>query len=410
MPRSLVNINPPQNLELKTDRETWTLELRTITPMFGGSATTREVCSQNPIRPSSVRGHLRFWWRATAGAKFSSAQELFEAEEKLWGSGEKHGLVSLRVETVSSATKKPCATFPFGKTFPDFDKYPSYALFPFQGKAEKDRVTGDVRITEKPAETLTDIQFKLHLTYPKEVEVVIQAAVSAWITFGGIGARTRRGCGSLEVIPELSLQGIQRKFENLLTLIPNQYFIGEVQRDSIRAWKEAVELYRDFRQGVPFARNKGSDPKNPRKAGRSRYPEPDTIRRLSPRERWTHSPEHAVQGFPRANLGLPIIFHFIGEGSDHTLQGSKEGQTRFASPMITKAIKTSSGYVPAIIILNSPNVWENGELIINREKVARSKIELNEDERKKVTPMTGKPIREALIAFALSRGFKEIKL
>jgi CRISPR-associated protein Cmr1 len=388
---------------------TWELELKTITPMFGGSAKTREVDRENPVRPSSVRGHLRFWWRATAGAGFSSAKELFDAEEKLWGSATVPGLVSLRIETNSSGTRKPCATYPTGKTFPVFGEYSGYALFPFQGKTNRDGVQ------EQPSETLTDVQFKVILVYPPNATSEIQTAVHAWVSFGGIGARTRRGCGSLEMTPVPSLQGIQRQFDNLLTLIPGQYFVGQVQQNSTPVWKEVVELYRDFRQGVPFARNKGSDPNNPRKAGRSKYPEPDTIRRLSPRDRWTHRAEHAVQGFPRADLGLPIIFHFIGEGSDHTLQGVEDQKTRFASPIITKALKVEGGYVPALILLDAPHVWKNGNLTLKPKNghdhaISESQIKLTPAEHAKIAPLEGLPIREALINFAESRGFKKVSL
>lgn len=405
--RKISSIAIPQ---LETPKQNiWELELRTITPMFGGSAKTREVNSTNPVRPSSVRGHLRFWWRATAGARFSSAEELFKAEEKLWGSAIIPGLVSVRVETVSRGTKKPCATYSTGRTFPDFGDYPGYALFPFQGKANREGVQ------EQPSETLTDVQFKVILVYPPSATSEIQMAVHAWVSFGGIGARTRRGCGSLETTSISNLQVAERRFDNLLTLIPGQYFVGQPQQNPTQAWKEVVELYRDFRQGVPSARNKGSDPNNSRKAGRSKYPEPDTIRRLSPRDRWTHRAEHLIQGFPRADLGLPIVFHFIGEGSDHTLQGAKDQQTRFASPVVTKALKVEGGYVPALILLDAPHVWENGDLALKPKNgrdhtIPESQINLTPAEHAKISPLGGLPIREALIKFAESRRFKKVSL
>ena len=93
---------------------TWELTLKTITPMFGGSAKTREIDPQNPIRPASIRGHLRFWWRATAGAAYSSSKELFEAEEAIWGSGEKYGVVSLRVSKQEVGATKTYADFVHG--------------------------------------------------------------------------------------------------------------------------------------------------------------------------------------------------------------------------------------------------------------------------------------------------------
>ena len=264
MPRTI--ITPVPSLE-PPKLETWTLELKTITPMFGGSAKVREVDPENPIRAASIRGHLRFWWRATAGARFSSSEELFKAEEEIWGSAEKPGLVSVRVELISEGIKKPCAVFREGKTLADFGSYPSYALFPFQGKAEKDKSTGKVKIIELPSEALRDVRFKLYLNYPSKIETQIQSAGMAWIQYGGIGARTRRGCGSLEVINQgsVAIESPKRESNTLLTLFPTDYFIGKSVEDTpIRAWKQAVDLYRDFRQGVPFARKEDSNPKNVR--------------------------------------------------------------------------------------------------------------------------------------------------
>lgn len=66
-------------------REAIELELQLITPMFGGGYETRNVDPLIPIRPAAIRGHLRFWWRATAGAQYASAEELYKAETAIWG-------------------------------------------------------------------------------------------------------------------------------------------------------------------------------------------------------------------------------------------------------------------------------------------------------------------------------------
>ncbi len=393
-----INLTAPDFVTLETPKPTtWELTLKTITPMFGGSAKTREVDSENPVRPSSVRGHLRFWWRATAGAGFSSAKDLFDAEEKLWGSAEKYGKVSLRV------SQKPARLMKYSDFVQGFGDARSYALFPFA----KNRGVEE-------ANCLVDLEFILTLTFPQEYQKQIHDAVAAWINFGGIGSRTRRGCGSLEASSKLTVQAKEHIEHSLLTFLPKQYLIGTIQNNPMIAWKQSLEIYRDFRQGIPFARENGSDPTNSKKAGRSRYPEPDTIRRLSPspKAKWTHQPRHVVKGFPRADLGLPIIFQFIGEGEIHTLEGFAEKQTRFASPVITKVIKVDKGYAPILMILDAPNVWQNGDLIINKNKVSQTQIELTEDERKNVPPMNGLSIRKALIEFAESesRGFKKESL
>jgi CRISPR type III-B/RAMP module RAMP protein Cmr1 len=41
--------------------------------MFGGGVVAREVDETHPIRETSIRGQLQFWWRATAGAKYANS-------------------------------------------------------------------------------------------------------------------------------------------------------------------------------------------------------------------------------------------------------------------------------------------------------------------------------------------------
>jgi CRISPR-associated protein Cmr1 len=395
MPR-VIKQEPPTLIE--PPNETWIISLRTITPMFGGSATPREVDAQSPVRAASVRGHLRFWWRATVGGQYATPQELFKAEERLWGSADRYGDAALKI-TGQSAERKSYSDFVSG-----FGDPRGYALFPFARQG-----------SQEAASCLQNINFSMEITCSKQARAEIEIAIQAWIMFGGIGARTRRGCGSLEILPSHGFsQPIQPGLANstLLTRLSGRYLEGEKVQNSDTAWRRALEVYKDFRQGKDFARNPGSDPSKPNKLGRSRYPEPDTIRGMSPRVRWTHRPRHSVGGFPRADLGLPIVFHFIGEGEDHTLESASQYGTRFASPVITKAVKVEGGYAPAIVLLDAPHVWDAGDLKFERQRktISRAQVELTPQERQNIPPLNGLPIREALLEFAKSRGFKEVRL
>lgn len=42
-----------------------TLTCRFVSPVFGGGAEPKKVDERSPVRASSIRGQLRFWWRAT---------------------------------------------------------------------------------------------------------------------------------------------------------------------------------------------------------------------------------------------------------------------------------------------------------------------------------------------------------
>ena len=370
------------------DHTTW--KLTTITPMFGGSARTREVDAKHPVRAASVRGHLRFWWRATAGAGFESAEKLFEEEEKIWGSAEQYGAV--RVEVLDQKADSP--------RVPQLARELTYATFPFQeqrGSWDKPGVA---------AAAATSATFTLRLTCPPAYLPQIKSAVQAWVMFGGIGARTRRGCGSLKAEDLDSALSAPGRSPKLLTTLPAVYYQGQPQKDAVQAWAKAVQIYKEFRQ----QRNAGQERNRP---GRSHWPEPDSLRRMTRRAAPDHEPSHVVNGFPRADLGLPIIFHFKDKGdpSDQTLQGTTKGQERFASPVITKALAVAGGYVPIVMILDAPHVWEgSGVGFRNEEKLSQAQLELTPAERQDVRPLNGQPIREALADFVQQSGFNEVKL
>jgi CRISPR-associated protein Cmr1 len=395
MPRT-IKIPAPTLTEPKL--ETWTLKLKTITPVFGGSATPREVDQQNPVRSASVRGHLRFWWRAVVGRQYASAEALFQAEEEVWGSAQKQGKVAIKVSLESPGVRKSHPDFVSG-----YGDARGYALFPFAANPKQGT---------PPASCLQDVVFSLDLTCPSSVRPEVEQAVYAWVMLGGIGARTRRGCGSLELVSKavMSIEP-QPLGRSRITLVPASYWVGEKGRDALRAWKRALEVYKEFRQGVPYARKEGRERNRP---GRSKWPEADSLRRLSGRNSPDHKPSHPVNGFPRADLGLPIVFHFKDRGDppDYVLESAYTYGSRFASPVITKAVVVEGEYAPAIILLDAPHVWEVGDLKFDQQKktITRAEVELSPGQLRQIEPLNGKPIREALIEFVKSRGFKEVRL
>ncbi|HAZ63134.1 MAG TPA: type III-B CRISPR module RAMP protein Cmr1, partial [Armatimonadetes bacterium] len=62
-----------------------TVELEVVTPILGGGTKTRDVDEVDIIRVPTIRGHLRFWWRALYGQNYDSPRALYAAEKRLWG-------------------------------------------------------------------------------------------------------------------------------------------------------------------------------------------------------------------------------------------------------------------------------------------------------------------------------------
>src|SRR5439155_3502684 len=107
---------------------------------------------------------------------------------------------------------------------------------------------------------------------PAEVE----SAFKAWVAFGGLGARTRRGCGAVHCETTASE----------LPQLPAKVFIGTPKSNAIEAWKEAVKAYRDFRQSPRGRRhdktiNTMKGPKLIQVPRRSHWPEADSIRQIT---------------------------------------------------------------------------------------------------------------------------------
>lgn len=317
-----------------SQRHTAVFRCRLVTPMYGGGVKAGHVDRAMPIRATAIRGQLRHWWRFLN--RFDSdgttlpAKTLFECERAIWGglgdasASSKHGaltksqvMVAVAAPAVASQRLKPPRDFPRAK----------YALFSADAQT---------------ALLAQDMEFVLTLSFPDAVRAQIEECVRWWANFGGVGARTRRGLGAVRVKDDagvalaLPTSDSLRRFGCALALLP----CGD-GKDPVIAWETAVGKLASFRQGIPFARNVGP--------GRSRWPEPDAIRRITGKTLGNkHEPEHkAGQVFPRAFFGLPIIFHFkdggVGRGDDPQDTellpipfGSREHETRMASPLILR--------------------------------------------------------------------------
>jgi CRISPR-associated protein Cmr1 len=373
--------------------------------MFGGGYEPREVDPLMPIRPAAIRGHLRFWWRALYGGQYTDSEALFEAEKAIWGSMEEPGKVRIEIQDVRCGNPVIWARFERNPKNPAKFKalatqlkqdWPRYALHPFQGRLKKPGFEIEIE-PDRAVETCT---FALRLWFPQTLRAAVLAAIEAWLRFGGIGARTRRGCGSLMLesgaLPSLERSTGLRPITPVTLLPGTRYVLGTPVDSAVSAWKTAVDTYAAFRQ-MRY-------PGHPPMPGRSKWPEPDSIRRIENSGPYAHAPRHPVQrGFPRADLGLPIVFHFkdSGEPGDHTLQPARQGATRLASPVVTKPVPDANGkFRPMLAVLQAPHAWEIGDLELNGTPVTRAWIELTAADRTACDPLNGKDVRSAVLDYA----------
>ena len=370
-------------------REERAFKISLITPMFGGGVEAGVPDKSFPIRPTAVRGQLQFWWRATTGAKYGTKEDLRSAQSDIWGSTEQASRVRIRIQIETVGAAQPCAKFNWNPQARDgkrvwrikWDQLLGghgsalpYALFPFQGETPPPQQ--DAAIEKPPSTCIRSPSFRLQVDCPSDLWQGIEPAIWAWANFGGLGARTRRGCGAVfckDLAPTNADDLATKWKEYLPTVFPVRQWptLGEsiltgTAMQSVSAWNKVIGLMQRLRQGEGIGRNPGTG----NSPGRSRWPEPETIRKITGNRagKRTRQPSIPDDAFPRAELGLPIVFHFKdnrngdppgnGRDPDCTLypgNGSgNEQRDRMASPLILKPVALADGNaIPVILQLKT---------------------------------------------------------
>lgn len=348
---------PPGDFKLTTTAQSKTYAVETITPIFGGGVEAGVPDTEMPIRASAIRGQLRFWWRFLASHRpdnpIKDPKALFEAEREIWGGmGEKGedyaSKIFIRIHDVKNIISQAYD-----------DKQVEYALFPAKSEKRKKNSAKDLI---KPGVTFT-----LSITAPTDELEHIEYVIRWWMSFGGIGARTRRGLGSINIQQLLPIDKEEVEVHKGCQLAIRTIKSGS----ALSAWEKAIEYLANFRQKPVIGRNPGTG----NTPGRSHWPEPDSIRLIlnthstkktiqkynhkkQENEEYAchdHSPNHdAMISFPRAFFGLPINFKFKDEdcGEPKESQLIPSHSERLASPLILKPYRISEGkYACAALLL-----------------------------------------------------------
>jgi len=356
-----------------------------ITPLFGGGVEAGVSDPLTLIRGPSIRGQLRFWWRATQGGRFNGDLKAMRAEEaRIWGAANDNDRSAEPVQTVqlavelSQEAERPKYVQAYdvvsrnGRPVLQPNSIaPAYASFPLQPQ-------GDALIagmaTKKVA---SNIFFSLTLLYPEAFRSDVTAALWAWETFGGVGGRTRRGFGALKPNQSALLPKDRSHVCEWLVTHWKAHVVGSTWPDNVPnlgpgtqlvvahdnaqasvVWKALIKTLSDFRQ------------QRAGQYGRSYWPEPDAIRKLTGQTLRGHNQPMAphpdgtpIGKFPRAVFGLPIVFHF--KDSDKAMpdrNGADPRDTmlvlqqaeRLASPLILRPGACSDGsYYGIALVLGS---------------------------------------------------------
>lgn len=173
-----------------------TATLEIVTPMFLGDASPQDLA--DTIRPPSIKGALRFWWRAlnwsrvyrgdSEADKRAALNDLHRREAELFGlaaneadSRQSRVLIRSKLDKTGRQSQWPTNNTGSG--------YLGYGLF------------------EDPHRTAFNnglqfqVSLRLHPATSDDDITSIREAFSAWGTFGGLGSRgQRRGFGSVALL------------------------------------------------------------------------------------------------------------------------------------------------------------------------------------------------------------------
>ena len=370
------------------------LELRVVTPILGGGVKARTLDEVDVIRAPSIRGQLRFWWRALYGHGYETPEALYDAESKIWGGVAKDArksAIAVRVTDVRKGEKDPSDIQPFKKG-PVPKTTGAYALFPARA------LPGEVAAARwKPGTSFTlVVRIAARLQGDATVAAQVKRTLAAWVLFGGIGSRTRRGLGALEplrdtaaaldlerfVSDELGPSASGKERRSFAQFAGARIHVDVASnRDAMHAWETALDWLNDFRQKAGVAR----DAAHPPRPGRSRWPEPDIVRRLNGADRNPQRFAHEVRykgplAYPRAQFGLPIIAQWqkrdrnnqqYAAGEPPAFELKLDGHDRLASALIVKPLWTPQEWKACALWLERTppptqvGVAQNGQLLPN---------------------------------------------
>lgn len=226
-----------------------TLGCQIVTPLFLRGADERF----GEIRPSSIKGALRFWWRATKGRAFDQGAEAFRNRESMLFGSSQEEIGRSRV-TISLVSNVEPGIPNFNNLGPDKDvpvkhfkinilEYLSYGVY---GRG----------VPVSPNCFIPDEKFGLQvLTRNKQQMEEVLDSFAVLMLFGGVGAKSRNGFGKIWISElEGRLEGLQDRFfqgsmSSYTTGSSNAYLFKTTR--SYQYWDQALaeigKLYRRAR-------------------------------------------------------------------------------------------------------------------------------------------------------------------
>ncbi|MCA9543437.1 MAG: type III-B CRISPR module RAMP protein Cmr1 [Myxococcales bacterium] len=391
-----------------------------LTPVLGGGVYVesddsrrqiKPIDAVTPVRAAGVRGQLRFWWRAVHGARLPSIKAMREREALIWGAASSPGLVSISVDDRGLRTREldvfqmvpnKMGTKYNGRVVGRGMEAIAYGAFPLKPADGKPVKLTPGRLTDLSGEAQLRWQIS---SSDADLIAEVADAVDAWLAFGGVGGRTRRGFGAVGATQPIDVRALNQRFCGLpgerLVGVPafgrGPLKLGPREDDGIKALSYGLGRLRDFRQGTGEGMGRNPGLEDPRRPGRSRWPEAEAIRvKVRQGDPKYGRRQVGVDAFPRAQFGMPIIFHFqsFDDPRDQTL--APLDADRLASPLHLGCHSTSTGMGVHALVLSDGVQRDQASLsgITVQTKLTRNQANWFK------SPLTGEPdVLQAFLNF-----------
>jgi CRISPR-associated protein Cmr1 len=336
--------------------------VETVTPLFLSGNDQKSV----ELRAASIRGQLRYWYRALLGGlAINESDKLHELESKVFGMEERGSPVFMRVKDLCWAggriKQNEELDLGYDKTKKDTRRPGlTYLLYSTQ-------LGGNRRPYADVGTTFT-LEFSSFEKEAKKWLALAGSALWCWGHFGGLGTRSRRGGGNIQVrdiedngevleeLPDLTLKAVSSP-ESLKTHIENglkkaRSIVGRLNDipptgtttkaefpllhpNHTDIWV-VQETWNDAISAMNYVGNKFKD---------FRYKRPPDF----PSVLNDYLNRGATPALERPSFGLPLQFRYRSAPDKQATVEAKHF-TRRASPLLLRFLRLGNGKISLLLI------------------------------------------------------------
>jgi len=168
-------------------------EFRVVTPLFMGGANPLTA----ELRASSIKGLLRFWWRALTLGRLDSVESVRAEEARIFGSTKGQSNFKIRLSPPKREEKlrrKSVLNYNGGGVAGEGARYLGYGVI--------EASSGELvrQCIRYPLEESGKLELLFRPNAPEDAIRSVEAALVAMGFFGGIGSRSRKGYGSFNLV------------------------------------------------------------------------------------------------------------------------------------------------------------------------------------------------------------------